>query len=173
MGKQHYVSIFYASHRLFCFSMQASLIAWALFKELYYWGQDLSSLFSQLTAYLPPRAKTSVKTGTQMIPVTPAILCSNLPPSPLSTGKERKRGQCSKPEVEILPFRTPCLPTSFPHQSHRLKLPAVSSEHAQSSACGEAGCLSISLVEMASDPLDAFPQRQLERFPMFTTFFQI
>lgn len=48
LWESNIVFISYASHCLFCFSMQDSCTDWVLFKELYYWGQDLFSLFSQL-----------------------------------------------------------------------------------------------------------------------------
>lgn len=103
-----------------------------LFKKtttLYCWVPDLFSLFSQLKRLPATLGQNKCEDlGTQMNPVTPAALCSNLPPSPLSNGKGRKRGQCSKTEVEIPPFSTPCFSMSFPQTSHGLKLTAVSFE---------------------------------------------
>ena len=78
-------------------------------------------------------------------------------------------------EVEILPFPILTYPWVLPKspwtQAHQ-----YSPEHIQTSASeGIHSCLSIPLTEMVStsDSSDAFPQRQLEKFPAFTTFFQI
>lgn len=76
--------------------------------------------------------------------------------------------------MEILPFSTSQLPINFLPRSYCPELKqGFSVTTSRSSALGRHSCLSTSLMEMVSDPLEAFPQRQLERFPMLTTFFQI
>lgn len=64
----------------------------------------------------------------------------------------------------------------IPQKSHseKVKLTTVPSwAHPDPVPGEEHSRISVSLMEMASDLFNAFPQKQLERFPMFSIFFQI
>lgn len=99
MGKQH--CFHFVCKSLFCFSMQDSCTDWVLFKELYYWGQDLFSLFSQLDSLSATMGQDKCEQFcTQMNPDSSATLFKF---TPLSSRKEKNLGQLSKPEMEFLP----------------------------------------------------------------------
>ena len=134
----------------------------AVLKELYYWGQDffLPILMARklLCQHRPSQAWRH-RHPNECMYLWNSVQIYLLPVYPW---EEERNSQCSESEVEILPFPTLTSPLVLPRSPWTQAHNYFPWAHSDPVPLKGHSCLSISLIEMASDPLDVFPQMQLE-----------